>query len=579
MSHHDDDSISNESSNPSFSDVLAVAHSRRQLLAGGIGGAAAFFMSDSMLAAPERQTHWQTRHQLVGFRPVPLAGGGGNTPRISADYQYEVIIPWGAPIAPGSTDTIGIGHDGMWFLPLNNRSSHGLLVINHEYGDNIVVLGKNTPSNLNDVRISQYAHGLSVIEIMRQGRNGKWITNASNYARRIHVNSPVTFSGPAANSPLLSNAAGNAPLGTVNNCANGNTPWSTYLTCEENFNGYFGATAPWTANEAQRRYGMAAGSGYGWHLFDARFNLSNPDYANESNRFGWIVELDPLNPLAPPVKRTALGRMKHEGIAIVEGRGGRIVGYMGDDERFEYIYKFVSDDNWRAMRAQGKSPLDHGKLYVARFKDDGTGQWLELTISNPALAARFADQATILVNTRLAADVLGATPMDRPEWTTVGPNGLVYCTLTNNTRREVANGANPQVPNPDGHIIRWLDSDDHLGLTFEWDIFALASATHGTEESFASPDGLMADPDGRLFIETDGLQRDGLNDQLLVADINTGEIRRLFEGVAGAEVTGITMTPDRRTLFCNLQHPNPDTSVPRDATVVITRRDGGIVGS
>jgi uncharacterized protein len=571
----DDNSISNNSAARPFQEVLQSYTSRRKVLAGGMGVAAtSFFGASTLVAAPKK-----TNKALVGFTPVPLAGGGGLSPRISEDYQYDVIIPWGDPITPGSSEQIGIGHDGMWYFPLGNNNNHGLLVVNHEYGDNIVVLGKNVPNSLEDVRTSQYAHGASVVELALT--EGGWKTvNTGGYARRIHANTPVEFSGPAATSSLLQNPAGNPPLGTLNNCANGHTPWGTYLTCEENFNGYFGSTGLWTRTEAQRRYGFSAGgAGYGWHLFDERFDLANPDYVNEDKRFGWIMEIDPMDPSAAPVKRTALGRLKHEGIAITEGLGGRIVGYMGDDERFDYIYKFVSEDNWHAMRAQGKHPLDHGKLYVARFNDDGTGDWLELTIANPALAAHFSDQAEVLIFTRQAADILGATPMDRPEWTTVAPNGLVYCTLTNNSARTEADAANPMVPNPDGHIIRWLDSNHHVGLTFNWDIFVLAQSTHGSEESFASPDGLWADPDGRLFIETDGRQHDGLNDQLLVADIGTGEIKRLFEGVLGAEVTGITVTPDRRTLFCNLQHPDSDTSIGRDSTIVITRKDGGIVGS
>ncbi|MES2626626.1 MAG: PhoX family phosphatase [Pseudomonadota bacterium] len=578
----DDDSISNNSTARPFQDILHSFTSRRKILAGGMGVAATSFFGASVVAAEYNEKgangNNKGKKQLVGFTPVPVAGGGGLTPRISPEYNYDVIIPWGDPIAPGSLETIGIGHDGMHFFPLGNSNDHGLLVINHEYGDNIVVLGKNTPSSLDDVRTSQYAHGVAVIELEKT--NGSWNTvNTGGYARRIHVNTPVTFSGPVAGSALLENPAGNQPKGTVNNCANGYTPWGTYLTCEENFNGYFGSTGVWARTEAQRRYGFSAGSAYGWHLFDERFDLSNPDYVNEDKRFGWILEVDPLNPDSVPVKRTALGRFKHEGIAITEGLGGRIVGYMGDDERNDYIYKFVSEANWKSMRAKGKHPLDHGKLYVAKFNDNGTGNWLELTIDNPVLAAKFNDQAEVLIFARQASDFLGATPMDRPEWTTVAPNGLVYCTLTNNTARTTATAPNPQAPNPDGHIIRWLDSNHHVGLTFNWDIFVLASSTHGTEESFASPDGLWADPDGRLFIQTDGRQHDGLNDQLLVADIGTGEIKRLFESVFGAEVTGITATPDRRSLFFNLQHPSSETTVPRDATIVISRKDGGIVGS
>ena len=586
MSH--DDGISNSSGNIPFATALTGMYARRRVLQGGLYSAAAFLASGlthadtPSWAIPQRGKRPQ-RDTLVRFDPVPLAGGGGQEPRISADYDYHVIIPWGDTMFPGSSDTIGIGHDGMaWFPAPGGGNSHGVLAINHEYGDNAVVIGKSLPTTLDDVRRSQYAHGVAIVELAREsGKGGKWMPiNTLGVARRIHVNTPVSFSGPAAGSALLHNAANNAPQGTVNNCANGSTPWGTYLTCEENFNGYFGANGSWNATPAQQRYGISAsGFGYGWHLFDARFDLNNADYANECNRFGWIVEIDPMDPGAPPVKRTALGRFKHEGIAIVEGRGGRIVGYMGDDERFEYIYKFVSENNWRALRAQGLSPLDHGILYAARFNADGSGDWLPLTLDNPLLAGEFASQAELLVNARRAADLAGATPMDRPEWTTVGANGIVYCTLTNNSRRSEADAANPMAPNPDGHIIRWLDSEEHTGLSFQWDIFVVAGTTHGTEASFASPDGLWADPDGRLFIQTDGGQADGLNDQMLVPDIASGEIHRLFEGVSGCEVTGIATTPDRRTLFCNLQHPSPDTRVPRDATVVITRRNGGIVGS
>jgi secreted PhoX family phosphatase len=435
-----------------------------------------------------------------------------------------------------------------------------------------------------------------VVAIVR--RDGSWRQIRSPYSRRIHVNTPVAFSGPAAGSRLLETPDGSQPLGTLNNCASGHTPWGTYLTCEENVHGYFGATDRWNPAPEQERYGFSAGGfGYGWEKYDRRFDLSDPDYTNEENRFGWVVEIDPWNARQTPVKRTALGRFRHEGAAVAVGEGGRAVVYMGDDQRFDYIYKFVSADDWRAMRARGVSPLDEGSLYVARFNDDGTGDWLELTIDNPLLADRFADQAAVVTFARVAADLLGATPMDRPEWTTVAPNGEVYCSLTSNDQRgddglPGPDAANPLAPNPSGHIIRWRDDDHHLGVTFSWDIFLIAATTHDSENAFGSPDGLWADPDGRLFIATDGPQPAGLNDQMLVADPATGELRRLFEGVISCEVTGITVTPDRRTLFCNLQHPgngNPAATsfpapfgsgkIPRDATLVIRRKDRGIVGS
>ncbi|OUC12012.1 MAG: phosphatase [Alkalinema sp. CACIAM 70d] len=594
--------------------------SRRHLLARSAALSVTGFLASMVshkgngLGMLTAMAHTKPPRPAINFKPVPAAAGSGPVPNISADYQYDVLIPWGTPLKDGvpeydgnpatrptaaqQAQQIGIGHDGMWFFPMGNGSTRGVLAINHEFGGNTHILGKANPASLEDVRLSQHAHGVSVVQLKKQ--NGKWdVVRNSPKNRRIHVNTPVKFTGPAANSDLLKTPAGNAPLGTLNNCANGKTPWGTYLTCEENFNGYFGDKAgTWTATPEQARYGFSkAGFGYGWEKFDDRFDLSNAQYKNEDNRYGWVVEIDPMDASRKPVKRTALGRFKHENAELVVGRGGRAVVYMGDDERFDYIYKFVSEANWRSMQARGISPLDRGKLYVAKFNDDFTGEWLELSINNPKLKARFKTQAEVLTYARIAGDLLGATKMDRPEWISTAPNGDVYCTLTNNSRRTAAqvDKANPLGPNPDGHIIKWRDADNHVGLTFKWDIYVLSQDTHGAtdERTFSSPDGLWADPDGRLFIETDGEQKKGLNDQLLVADPNDNRvIRRLFTGVTGCEVTGLTVTPDRRTMFVNLQHPGDGDptktnfpaaqgsgKVPRDATIVITRKDGGIIGS
>jgi secreted PhoX family phosphatase len=267
---------------------------------------------------------------------------------------------------------------------------------------------------------------------------------------------------------------------------------------------------------------------------------------------------------------------------------------MGDDERFDYCYKYVSDRPWKEAIARGMSPLDEGKLYVARFGEDGTGEWMELTIDNPDLAARFADQGELLINTRLASDILGATPMDRPEWTTIGQDGTVFWTLTNNSRRAVPNAPNPEAPNPHGHIIRTKDADDHLGTRFTWEIFILASSTVAGENAFSSPDAAYADADGRLFIGTDGGQPMELQNQLVVFDATEDDPqpRRLLTGVSGDEITGWTQTPDRRWGFTNTQHPgngNPEETsfpqpfngrtIPRDATIVLRRRDFGVIGS
>ncbi len=541
--------------------------------------------------------------QLVGFTPVPRTFPDGKHIVIANEYEYETFVPWGEPLTSGApawqwppsasaqAQQVGIGHDGMTFFALDDSGQHGLLALNHEYGSNPAVLGVDTPTTLDQVRASQHAHGVSVIEIRQT--NGRWeVVADSRLSRRIHVNTEMTMSGPVEGHALITNPAGNPILGTLNNCANGQTPWGTYLTCEENFNFYFGANSAFEPTERQARYGLTGASFYGWHTFDPRFDLSDPDYKNESNRFGWVVEIDPANPAEKPVKRSALGRFKHESAAFAEGRDGRAVVYMGDDQQFEFIYKFVANDDWRQTLSAGKSPLDEGVLYVARFDDDNTGVWLPLTLEQPKLAAAFDDQAEILLQARLAATLVGATPMDRPEWISVGPDGDAFCTLTNNTQRSVADAANPNAPNPYGQIIRWRDANQHVGTTFTWDHFLICDDIYQTEQSLGSPDGLWADPDGRLFICTDGRQFEGKPDQLVVADTTTGQLSRLLVGVTGCEITGLTTTPDRRTLFVNVQHPgNGDPAVtsfpaaddgktvPRDCTLAVRRKDGGIVGS
>lgn len=624
-----DDLSSNPTENTPFESVLNTYVSRRKVVAGTLAGSTAAFL------APAAHAGWgygfgkhkRNRNQeLVGFKPVAISDVTDTTQlTISDDYEYQVLIPWGTPIEPGATDAYegdpnsrptakqaalqtGLGHDGMWFFPMDLRHGRrygphyplrndaGMLCINHEYGSNSHALGKSSPESLEDVRLSQNIHGVSVVKLKRNWR-GKWRNVKSVHARRITVNTPVQFSGPAAASELLQNPAGNIPLGTVNNCGSGYTPWGTYLTCEENFNGYFGALGDFAPSEEQARYGFSPnGFGYGWHNFDKRFDLNDEDYVNESNRFGWIVEIDPFDGTKKPVKRTALGRFKHEAIAIKELDDGRVACYMGDDQRFDYCYKFVSSYAWQQMVNDGKSPLDEGTLYVARFNDDGSGDWLPLTLDNPVLSGRFSNMGELLINTRIASDLVGATPMDRPEWTTVGKNGEIFWTLTNNSRRTVADAANPEAPNSNGHIIRTYDDGDSA---FTWDIYIIASDTIDGETAFSSPDAAWADEQGRLFIGTDGGQPQGLQDQLTVfdttAELAEGEIpqpKRLLVGVNSDEITGFTVTPDRRTAFVNIQHPgNGDplstnfpaatdgVTIPRDCTLVITRKDGGIIGS
>ncbi len=572
---------------------------RRMLLKGTLAAAVGY-----LAGCTTNQLTVNKKGPRVGFTPVSMSAVDGKRIVIADEYEYQVFIPWGEPLTPGAppwswpptahaqAQQIGTGHDGMTYFPLSDDGRHGLLVLNHEFGYNIQVLGTEHPASAEDVLTSQHAVGVSVIEI--QESEGAWTqVQNSKYARRIHANTPVTMSGPVSGHALVRNNANNPFTGTFNNCANGETPWGTYLTCEENIQFHFGSNDAFESSAAQSRYGLSTdGSWFGWHRFDPRFDLSNSDYTNEPNRFGWVVEIDPFDSSSTPVKRSALGRFQHEGATVVEGKDGHVVVYMGDDERFEFIYKFVSSQPWRQMRAAGLSPLDDGTLYVARFDDDGSGEWLPLTFSNPELTDSFSDQADVLVHARLAATRVGATPMDRPEWITIAPNGDVYCTLTNNTKREQSDAANPKAPNPYGQIIRWHDKDDHTGLRFTWDHFLICDDVYGTEDSLGSPDGLWADPEGRLFICTDGPQFGDKPNQLLVADTVTGKLSRLLTGVTDCEITGLTTTPDQRTLFVNIQHPgNGDSkvtsfpalddgeTVPRDCTLVVRRKDRGIIGS
>jgi secreted PhoX family phosphatase len=580
----------------------------------------------------------------IGF--TAISGSREDRVRVPEGYSTSVLYRWGDAV--GSAEGMpefkndasntaaeqalqaGMHHDGIQYFPLpygSQNSERALLVMNHEYTDDGLLHGDGFNRwSAEKVRKAQNAHGVSVIEV--ECRAGHWsIVRPSRYARRITAQTPMRMAGPAAGHPLLRTAAdpgGIEVLGTVNNCADGYTPWGTYLTCEENWNGYFVNAG--TISPEQQRYGVnAKGAGYRWHEFDARFDAAaNP---NETNRFGWVVEIDPFDPQSKPVKRTALGRMKHEGAALSLTADNRVVYYMGDDQQFEYIYKFVSRDAYdKNDRAANRDLLDHGTLYVARFNADGGGEWLELVYGNNSLTAAngFASQADVVIRTRQAADIAGATKMDRPEWTAVNPKDKsVYCTLTNNTARGAkdqpgVDAANPRANNTFGHIIRWSErGGDPAATRFAWDIFVLAgdslladAGKHGNIKGdvFGSPDGLWFDAAGRLWIQTDvstsTLNRGDYagvgNNQMLCADPATGKIRRFVTGPKGCEITGITMTPDGTSMFINIQHPGetpsersdptqplavsrwPDGEAagrPRAATIVIRRDDRGIVGT
>jgi uncharacterized protein len=576
---------------------------------------------------------------LLGFKSVPISNA--DTVVVPEGYTVQVIAPWGDPVGlsgenpafkPDASNTaaeqraqLGMHHDGIHYFAQNGSQS-GLLVMNHEYiDDGLLHPDGNKTWSAAKVQKAQAAHGVSVIEVAQ--RAGRWeVVRPSPWARRTTAITPITVSGPAAGHTLMQTAAdptGRRVLGTLNNCASGITPWGTYLTCEENFIFYFkGPDAP---DAHQRRWGLRKDDpvGYRWHEHDARFDATR--HPNEPNRFGWVVEIDPNDPSSTPVKRTALGRAAHEGATVAVTRDGHAVVYMGEDARFEYIYKFVSRDRIQPGGARANAGLlDHGTLYVARFDADGRGRWLPLSHGQGPLttANGFADAGELMVKTRQASDLLGATKMDRPEWIAVDPQGWVYCTLTNNSNRgrqgmPGVDAANPRANNSMGHIIRWKEDGDHDGITFAWNHFVLAGDTFNERaeakgnvkgDAFGCPDGLWVDGRGVLWIQCDMStsamgkgELAGLgNNAMLAADPATGEARRFLVGPIGCEITGATGTPDGRTMFINIQHPGESPSErsdpaapqrisnwpdkrpdgrPRSATVVIRKRDGGLIGT
>jgi hypothetical protein len=630
-----DDLGSNESGNPQLADLIDARLGRRGVLKGALGAAAVGFLGGG---APAPAVALGSPRPRIGFSEVSVSTADDVV--VPPGYTWHALVPWGTPLfgngpafaedasntAAEQAQQVGFNHDGMHYFP-QLGSYRGLLVVNHEYTDASQIYSAAqgsaiTPDAAGREKVAKAlaGHGVSVVAV-RQKLDGSWTHVAgAPLNRRITGTTPMAFSGPVgADHPLLASSITPRPLGTLNNCAHGVTPWGTYLTCEENWNGYFGTADPsWVRTPLEARYGVTAGGfGYNWHVAEPRFDLALN--RNELNHFGWVVEIDPWRPNSTPVKRTALGRIKHEGATCTE-RAGRIVVYSGDDENGEYLYKFVGNAPWRALRLAGQSPLDQGTLYVARFAADGSGEWLPLAYGTGPLtpANGWVDQADVLIRTRMAADAVGATRLHRPEWVAVHPQTQeVFVTLSNGSGNSAAVNSGRD-PNPYGHIIRFSESP-FSDTEFGWEVFLLAgdpaydSAIPAGRAPFGSPDGIWVDPTGLVWIQTDisnssqnlaSRQYDGIgNNQLLAADPETGELRRFLTGPRGCEITGITMTPDRRTMFVNVQHPGESTAFwnsqfgapstsnpstvsrwpfggrPRSATVVIRKLDGGTIGS
>ena len=462
-----DDEVSNTSNNQTFQEVVDARMSRRRFLGSGLATAAAFSLGGvSALLKAVPASADAIAGPLVRFQGIPVSDA--DTVVVPPGYTAKVLIAWGDPVSKGpkfmqdasnsaedQARQWGSHNDGLVYFPIDG-SWRGLFVENNEYTDDGLLFPDGV-NNWNEEKTNKSinAHGVSIIEIRKDFKERKWhVVRPSKYARRITGQTPINIGGPAAGDDRLKTSddpTGKHVLGTLNNCAMGYTPWGTYLTCEENFNGFFYTErAPNIPNQGdpdertnlEKRYGIAPfASGLRWYTTHPRFNADTEP--NEPNRFGWVVEIDPFGPKSTPVKRTALGRFKHEGAWVQETKGGRIVVYMGDDERNEYIYRYVSNLPWRLARWKGINPLDDGILYVARFNADGTGDWLPLV---PGSVPPTPDHPMgwsvndILINTRAAADAVGATMMDRPEWIDTFPHALTaIATLTNNNRRGSAN--------------------------------------------------------------------------------------------------------------------------------------------
>jgi secreted PhoX family phosphatase len=614
-----------------FSEMIEARLSRRGFLTGTAAVSAGAFLALNPVA---KAVAAKPTSSLLNFEPVPASTA--DTVVVPKGYKATPLISWGDPIFPNAPDfdpsgkqesaaqalQFGDNTDGMSLFPISD--DRAVLAINNEYTNYEYLFdhqGKNMTAD--DVLKAQAAVGNTIVEIVR--KDGQWMIDRNGKRnRRITANTQMKMTGPAAGHELLKTAAdpsGTMPKGTFNNCANGQTPWGTYLTCEENFNSFFGANTEGSVNADQKRYGISAKpSDYQWHKFDERFDVTkNP---NEPNRHGWVVEIDPNDPNSTPLKRSALGRFKHENAALTINKDNHVVVYLGDDERGEHLYRFVSKNKYqKGNDAANRNLLEEGTLYVAQFDMEdkalkGQGRWLELTFGKNGLTPEngFNSQAEVLIFARRAATQVGATTMDRPEWVAVHPNNeYVFCTLTNNKNRgkegQPVGGPNPREKNNYGQIVRWMPvKGDHTAEMFAWDLYLIAgnptvnqgnlyagSENINANNMFNSPDGIGFDKAGRLWIQTDGnysnkgeFAGQG-NNQMLCGDPITGEIHRFLTGPVACEITGLTFSPDQKTMFIGVQHPGEElqasnfpaggSSKPRSTIMMITREDGGVIGA
>ena len=626
----------NTSDNAYFGDIVNKALSRREFLKAGAAAAIVLYAGTRMPSALAQPAQNGTRPAKLTFDLVPP--NNLDDVIVPTGYDYVVVVRWGDPILPGAPEfdfdnqtgqaqaqQFGYNCDYVAFFPLSGRggdSARGLLVVNHEYTNSELMFRDFDPTgmdpeDLERIQVELMAHGISVVEVRKRRQGGYRLVRPSRWNRRITATTPMELTGPAAGHEWLRTSAdpsGRVVLGCLNNCAGGHTPWGTYLSGEENFNQYFvnaGAVEDPAKRASYQRYGFGETTppfGYrGWERTEDRFDLAKEP--NEGFRFGYVVEVDPFDPDFTPRKRTALGRSKHEGAETALSKDGRAVAYMGDDERFDYIYKFVSSrrmargDDPRA-RAHNLTLLDHGTLYVARFSGDsppeeidgsgrlpsdgefdGTGEWIPLVSGDESHVAGMT-AAEVLINTRLAGDRAGATKMDRPEDIERNPvTGMVYAALTNNTQRGAPGNPGPDEPNPrtnnkHGHVLEISEAgNDPAARRFSWRVFMLCGDPEDPSTYFAgfnksqvspitSPDNLTFDAGGNLWIASDSTRALDQNDGFFGVPVEgpeRGYLRQFLTVPFGAEACGPLITPDQKTMFCAVQHPGEiDGASPND---------------
>ena len=657
---------SDHQSGETFQEVLSRNIARRSFLKG------ALISAPLILAGPGAlQRHFAQAAEDSGLRFKPTSLDNQDRVLVAEGYDAQVLIRWGDPVFRDSPSfnplnqskltqehQFGYNCDYVAYLPLPhhraNNPSRALLWVNHEYTNEPIMFSEydiQSPTQT-QVDVALAAHGASVMEIRKNGRDHWEVVAGSPYNRRITGETHMQITGPAAGDDIMKvsyDQTGRLVRGMLNNCGGGTTPWGTVLTCEENFNQYFANRAGLADIDERKanhtRYGVGSNvtglpigrSERGWELYHDRFDLTKDP--NEPFRFGWVVEVDPYDPRFIPKKRTALGRLKHEAATTVVAPDGRIAIYTGDDERFEYMYKFVTSEKYDPRnRAANFNLLDEGTLYVAKFNDDGTGQWLPMVHGQGALLApAFTSQADVLINTRFAADAVGGTKMDRPEDIETNPvNGKLYCAMTNNTNRGTgtnppADAANPRTGNRHGHIIELTEhGNDPTSLSFAWEIFLLcgnpatqpvdspapilnAEATyfggfdHSQVSPISSPDNIAFDRKGNLWIATDGQPTTfGMNDGIFAVPVEgkeRGFLRQFLSGVPGGEVASLDFGAQDHALFVTIQHPGepgtgpsssgstfetptsvwPDGNTPpRPSVVVATKKTGNgspVIGS